>query len=234
MKKMPCLFSREFIDKGKFILLPQINPECEWVNTSEWKMFRKWDGTACLVRDRKVYKRYDAKRGKVPPANFEPCGEPDPITGHNPGWVPVGDGPEDIWHRKGVFVVPNDCGVHYVPPGGELLVPLMVPDGTYELCGPAINSNKENLIPFRDGETLMEYFYISHQLLSLPCGPAGYLSLPLDFEEVKAFLARQPVEGVVLWEQDSRGNFTGRMAKIRRADFGFDWPIKGNHVQPLP
>jgi len=72
-----------------------------------------------------LYKRYDAKRGKTPPVGFEPAQDPDVVTGHWPGWIPVGDGPEDRWHRM-------VCG-------GES------PDGTYELIGPKINGNAEHV-----------------------------------------------------------------------------------------
>ncbi len=47
---------------------------------------RKWDGTACLVRDGILYKRYDRKLNpktgeyKSAPIGWEPCEEPDEIT----------------------------------------------------------------------------------------------------------------------------------------------------------
>ena len=59
------------------------------------------DGTCCLVRDGILYKRYNAKTGKTPPAGFEPAQpEPDTNTGHWPGWLPVGEGPDDARHRE--------------------------------------------------------------------------------------------------------------------------------------
>jgi hypothetical protein len=78
-----------------------------------------------MVRGGKLYKRYDAKQGKTPPAGFEPAQDYDPVTGHMPGWILVNDGPEDRWHREAFAAWPD------------------APDGTYELCGPKIQANPE-------------------------------------------------------------------------------------------
>ena len=75
-----------------------------------------------MVRGGKLYKRYDAKAGKTPPPSWEPAQEPDPITGHHPGWLPVTDGPEDRAFREADLP-------------GE--------DGTYELIGPKVQGNPE-------------------------------------------------------------------------------------------
>jgi len=79
-----------------------------------------------MVRDNKLYKRYTLRKKKFPPVGFEPVTEVDPKTGKQEGWVPVGIGPEDRWHR-------------------EAFLRYMVPycDGTYELIGPKINGNPE-------------------------------------------------------------------------------------------
>jgi hypothetical protein len=52
---------------------------------------------------------------------------PDPVTGHWPGWLAIGDVPEDRWHRDG-----------YANMGAGL------PDGTYELIGPKVLGNPEH------------------------------------------------------------------------------------------
>lgn len=122
MKKIPNLFVRDA--EGR--LTEEFNPLADWVVRGEGVPTRKWDGSACMIRDGKLYKRYDCKNGKKPPQNFEPCQDPDPITGHWPGWVQVGDGPEEKRHRS------TEC---------RWLI-----DGTYELCGPRINGNPERLL----------------------------------------------------------------------------------------
>lgn len=120
MKKIISLFQRNY--DGDRLVRDEVTPGAEWVLQGEGVATRKYDGTCCMVRDGKLYKRYDAKRGKKPPEGFEPAQDPDPKTGHWPGWLPVGDGPEDEWHREAMG---------------------WYPDGTYELCGPKINGNPE-------------------------------------------------------------------------------------------
>jgi len=127
MKKIISLFQRNY--DGDRLVRDEIVPGAEWVVAGEGIATRKFDGTCCMVRDGKLYKRYDAKRGKTPPPDFEAAQDYDEITGHMPGWVPVGDGPEDRWHREAF----NAYGSKYV-------------DGTYELCGPKVQGNAEGLL----------------------------------------------------------------------------------------
>lgn len=121
MKKILSLYQRNY--DGDRLVRDELVPGAEWVPAGEGIATRKFDGTCCLVRDGRLFKRYDAKAGKTPPAGFEPAQEPDPVTGHHPGWLPVGDGPDDHWHRAAM------------KPG--------IPDGTYELVGPKIQGNPE-------------------------------------------------------------------------------------------
>ena len=86
MKKIPSLFKRDY--EGNRLVYPEVVEGCEWVLAGEGVASRKWDGTACLVQDGKLYKRYDAKQGKpdrpvmAPPqpdqvsaADFAQCGQ---------------------------------------------------------------------------------------------------------------------------------------------------------------
>src|SRR4051812_48220728 len=126
MKKIPSLFQRDY-DTGA--IRDELVPGTEWVLTTGVAT-RKWDGTCCLIRDGALYKRYDAKHGKTPPEGFVPAQDPDPVTGHWPGWLLVGNGPEDKWHRDG-FV--NTVKGNHKP----------LDDWTYELVGPKIGDNRE-------------------------------------------------------------------------------------------
>lgn len=129
MRKMPCLFERDFTDKRRPVLLERVTPGCEWVIEGRGWASAKLDGTACAVIGGVLHARYDAKRGKTPPANGIPCDPgPDPVTGHWPHWVPVGDEPAFRWHREA---------------WAGLRRPLA--DGTYELCGPKVNGNPERI-----------------------------------------------------------------------------------------
>lgn len=129
MKKIPCVFVRDFARYG--CITRAVTPGCEWVLAGEGVPTRKWDGAACMVRDGRLYRRLDCKHGKIPPPTFEPCQDPDPVTGHWPGWIPVGDEPESRWFREGF--------------AANLGVDCEVPDGTYELVGPKVGGNPERL-----------------------------------------------------------------------------------------
>jgi hypothetical protein len=122
VKKIISLFQRNY--EGDRLVRNEVVPGAEWVINGEGIATLKLDGTCCMVRGGILYKRYDAKKGKTPPAGFEAAQDPDPTTGHWPGWLPVGDGPEDQYHREAF----KDSGEGWV-------------NGTYELCGPKIQGN---------------------------------------------------------------------------------------------
>jgi hypothetical protein len=125
MKKIISLFQRNY--ESDKLVRDEIVPGAEWVVAGEGVATRKFDGTCCMVRGGKLFKRYEAKRGGRLPAGFEPAQEEaDPITGHWPGWLPVSDGPEDTYHHEAWW--------------NRLTVP---DEGTYELCGPRAQNNPE-------------------------------------------------------------------------------------------
>lgn len=53
MKKIPCLFEREFISSREIKLLDTVTPGCEWVLNGEGIASRKLDGTAVAIIDGK-------------------------------------------------------------------------------------------------------------------------------------------------------------------------------------
>jgi hypothetical protein len=122
MKKIISLFQRNY--DGDRLVRNEVVPGAEWVLNGEGSATIKWDGTCCMIRHNTLYKRYDAKNGKTPPEGFIPSQDPDPVTGHWPGWVLVGESPEDKYHRE-AFKKRHS----YL-------------DGTYELVGPKINGNR--------------------------------------------------------------------------------------------
>mgnify|MGYP003441847672 CR=1 FL=1 len=189
MRKMPSIFIRDW-NGNPDLVLPVQNGECAWVFAGEGAATQKLDGSCCMVRSGRLFKRYDAKRGKTPPAGFEPCGDPDPKTGHHPGWLLVGDGPEDRWHREGLEARARGAALEGLDG---------VPDGTYELCGPKVQGNPEG--------------YPTHALV--PHGVYRYSpEPPRDFDGLKVWLAERNIEGLVWHHSD------GRMAKIKASDFG--------------
>ena len=81
MKKIPTLFERVFDNHHKVGINNKVHSGMEWVLCGEGIATEKIDGSCCAVIGGNFYKRYDAKRGKIPPANAVPCCDPDPITG---------------------------------------------------------------------------------------------------------------------------------------------------------
>lgn len=191
MKKIPTLFKRIFEDNKLKGITPEITDGCEWVLNGEGLATRKWDGTCVLINKGIVYKRYDAKNGKTPPDGFVPAQlEPDPITGHWPGWLNINEYP-DKWILE---------AVKYTTSGGLL----DLKNGTYEAVGPKINGNKDNF----PTHMLVKHGDDVYEDLS---------SVPLTFGIIESFLKDRIIEGIVFHHPD------GRMAKIKRSDFGFKW-----------
>lgn len=122
MKKIISLFKRDY--EGNRQICNEIVEGAEWVSAGEGVATQKFDGTCAMVEGSILYKRYDVKKGREVPQGFIAAQDPDPVTGHWPGWVEVGDGPEDKW-----FVEARDIMTYL--------------DGTYELCGPKVQKNPE-------------------------------------------------------------------------------------------
>lgn len=120
MKKIETVFVRE--DTKPFRVTPVIRRGCEWVANGEGVATRKWDGTACMVRDGVLYKRlhWGVDAGDPPRGWLHHDFDPNATHGH--GWALVGDGPEDWAHR---------------------IPPIPSENGTYEMCGPRVNKNPE-------------------------------------------------------------------------------------------
>lgn len=191
---MPCVFVHaEHSGKTQRAApcLEAVTPGCEWVLAGDGIATRKLDGTACAIIEGHLFARYDAKHGKTPPVGAMPCDPaPDPVTGHWPHWVEVKDQPEFKWHREAW------ASMRRLAIGPET-------DGTFELIGPAINSNKERISGV-------------HRLIRH--GSAVLDDAPRTHSGLKEYLSQLDAEGIVFHHPD------GRMAKIRRADFCLPWP----------
>lgn len=177
MKKMKTVF---VIDRTIHRASDEVQEH--WVLDGEGIATVKHDGTSCLVEDGRLYRRYDARRGRQLPEGFRPCEDaPDEVTGHWPGWVPVSDAnPADRYHV-------------------EALVEGL-DDGTYELVGPKVQGNR--------------YRLQTHEL-------RRHGSIVVEVERthggIRQWLLDNDEEGLVFHHED------GRMAKVRRKDFGIDW-----------
>lgn len=125
MKKIQTVFERDW-NGDRSRVINQVHAGCEWVLAGEGRATRKLDGTCCLVRDAKLYKRRELRAGEAAPPEFE-VADYDPETEKTVGWVPVtNDNPADRWHLQA-----------WAEPGAYF------PDGTYELIGPKVQGNPE-------------------------------------------------------------------------------------------
>jgi hypothetical protein len=178
MKKIPTIFERDFTQGGK--ITREWHPEALRlrIDKGEGVATYKWDGTAVKILDGAYFKRYDAKRGKTPPAGFVPCGPPDEQTGHHPGWIPVDPAaPENKWHMD-AFIRSN------------------VFNGTYELVGPKIQGNPHQLAQHelkRHGEPVVRHFPRQFDLMGawfLENGPLEGVVFWIDGEPVAKIKSR--------------------------------------------
>jgi hypothetical protein len=121
------------------------------------------------------------------------------------GWIPAQPEPREDGNWPGWILVDLknpadkwhlDALAYCVMNGIEL------DEGTYELVGLKVNGNPYGLKDhrlWRHGVDLI-------------------LSCPRDFNGLRSFLEEVPMEGIVWHHED------GRMAKLKRRDFGFEWP----------
>ena len=205
MKKIPTLFTRG----PDHLVTPLLTMGCQWVQRGEGEPTVKIDGSCCMLKDGFLYKRSSRKLTrqakaqrrrcndwlatirdfKDPPNGWipaQPCF--DPFTGHWPGWLIVGNGPEDQYHME-AFV----NSAH------------LFKNETCELVGPTIRNN-----PYHMDKHLL---WSHHIRLSLAPPPT-------DFDGLCLYLGQHLMEGIVWHHPD------GRMAKSKRRDFGFEWPLK--------
>ncbi len=198
MKKIPTLFTRIYKDHKVVGITDQVTPGCESVLDGTLRPTLKLDGSCCAIINGKLYKRYDAKKGKNPPAGAIPCCDPDPVTGHWPHWVLCDENnPADRW-----FFAAYDFNLF------DRL------DGTYEAVGPHFQGNPYMLTSDR----LMRHGDIT--IFDLE-------GKKVSFDDLREFLRLHKIEGIVWW----RENPAEPVCKLKRSDFGFDWPVKGGRYE---
>jgi hypothetical protein len=180
MRKIPTVFLRD--ESQRMTYNP--NPLCDWVFRGEGIATVKLDGTCVMCWRGEWFFRRTVKPGKPKPEGFVEL-EVDPNTGNTVGWEP---------RVNSSF---NECLIDAGADGGFV-------SGTYELCGPKIHRNPQEL---------------PHHSLFRHSDVASLHEFPRDWEGMRSRLEDNIyMEGVVFHHMD------GRMAKVRRKDFGLPWP----------
>jgi len=230
MKKIPTLFKRVFDENHNKAITREVTPGCEVVLEGKTTATVKYDGACCAIINGEIYRRYDAKQryGKKPPEGAIPCQpEPDPITGHWPHWVKCVEGnPQDRYFleafNRSKTAILSVLHFDKEKPNGGLEYGKAY---TTEAIGPHWQSNPyANDGVDEDQLVLHGRHIISNKQISDKNGN-------ITFDSIREFLDKfrwghirpHAIEGLVFWYKGEP------LCKIKRTDFGFDWPIKGNN-----
>lgn len=174
MKKIPCLFKRDY-SKNCRPMVNEILEGSEWVINGKGIATRKFDGTCCMIKKGRFYKRYTyrSKKNKQSPGDFYSVTEIDSITGKQFGWRPVRS--SDIYHMEAYN-------------NQRLCIYMSSMYGTYELCGPKIQGNPEKC---------EKHILIKH-------GCEHLYNAPRDFNGLKQYFINNDIEGIVWHHKDGR------------------------------
>lgn len=221
MKKIISLFKRDYQDDR--LVYDEVVPGAEWVLNGEGDATVQFDGTACMIDNiHRLYKRYDrkltksAQRARYKHGGWSLLNTEDYFKPAPNGWIPAEDAPDfHTGHWPGWLLVDFDKpenkwhteAIESFWEQDEL--ELYNYSGTYELVGPKVQGNPYGL----DRHELWR-----HGMAVIYPDPGR------DFESIKKWLGDHNVEGIV-WHRSN-----GDMVKIKRSDFGFDWPIRSNVI----
>ncbi len=205
MKKIPSLFKR---NRETHLVYNEVTEGCKWALKGEGVATIKIDGTCCKMEDGVLYKRFDRKfkkKKREKDCNFSDLSRYKEAP---EGWAPC-EGKPDIntGHWPGWLKVdenkPEDKfhieGFNNYKESDKQF------NGTCELVGPKIKDN-----PYK----LSGHLLIKHGVEIIPFNNRSYFSVNEVMEAIVD-------EGIVFHHPD------GRVCKVKRSDFGFEWPIEG-------
>lgn len=158
----------------------------------------KWDGSAVMFDGDQWWKRREVKPNRPIPDGYIEV-DHDPMTGKRQGWMPITDGPEDKWFREAIDGSSREKGRLY----------RMRPwKGTYEAVGPHFQGNPhhrahDELIPH--GDEIVDWD-----------GAPDYD----NYDMARQAVVSSAFEGIVWWHEYVP------VAKLKRRDFGFVWPLE--------
>ncbi len=195
MRKIPTLFVRD--EQDRRYVTSTVSPGCEWVLAGEGEATRKYDGTCCMFDGERWWARREVKPGKVDPPGFWLLAV-DEVTGKRMGWVPMAFSAWQRWH---------DEAVEGIDPSDGAIQP-----GTYELCGPKINGNPEDVachILVRHSSAERAGWVGIRPLPGFAGAPRTVSIIQYDLQA----LGEVGWEGIVWHHPD------GRLAKLKARDF---------------
>lgn len=200
MKKIPTVFEREFVGHRIVTVKEIVAPELQDAFKNGIATV-KVDGSCCALIEGVFYKRFDAKSGRKIPEGAIPCCEPDPVTGHHPHWVPVDfESKGDRWFVNALQHYQMMDSANYA----TMYMASAEHPVTFEAIGMHFNGNPYGL----DYDTLERHGLRLTEVERSLRGVCEYLRVT-------------PIEGLVFWINGEP------VCKIKRSDFGFEWPCKG-------
>jgi len=206
MQKIISLFKRDY--EGNRQVYNEVVEGAEWVIAGEGVATVKYDGTCCKVEGGRLYKRYDRKLSK-PAKKRQKKDESFVPTVNDFKSAPAGWEAAEPEPNTHTGHWPGWCPISDDDPQDqwhrEAFAQFDGAEGTYELVGPKVQGNPYNLE--------------SHKLVRHGEEVHADNDPPRDFDGLKSWLENFEIEGIVWHHPD------GRMVKIKRRDFGFEWPI---------
>lgn len=179
-----------------------------WVVNGEGQASIKFDGTSCLIQDGKLYKRWDRKLSNKfykkmissKRKNQKFVADESMFKPLKEGAIACNESFDPVTFHWPHWVPVSESNEDQYHREGFLNLTDKV-DGTYELVGPKIQANPYNL----DTHELWKH------------GSEKVDIKDYSFDGLKKLILSLNAEGLVWVHND------GRMAKLRKSDFGVDW-----------
>lgn len=208
MKKISTVF---IINRETNLAIPEVLKGNEWVINGEGVATVKFDGSSCLINEGVLFKRWNRKLTKKSIAlKRKAARKGEDFIPDESMFRPIPDGavrcnesfdPKTLhWpHWVPVNNVPSDK--FHIEAFNALKEANKVEDGTFEICGPSIRCNPHNF---------ESHILVKHGSVEVDIADRSFAGLKLFMEDFVG-------EGFVFHNED------GRMAKLRKKDFDFEW-----------
>ncbi|MFS1430249.1 DUF5565 family protein [Vibrio splendidus] len=203
MKKVKAIF---VVERSVQMVTRKIESSNQWVFDNEGEATIKYDGTPALIKDGVLYKRWNRKlqkkfirRWKSDKNNFDAT--LDKFVPVPDGAIQLEDLPAPITLHFPYWVPVSESNhddLKFIDAFNALKTK---DEGSYELIGKKIQGNKYNLDVCKLVKHGAEVVEIND----------------MSFDGLRQFFANLNHEGIVWHHPD------GRMAKLRRSHFNFDW-----------